>query len=421
MSEETPAQLRALVDRHSAAIAGVELGWQDADRHAYEIIGKGVEQHSGSFEHRTAESRNAVRASIRDAYDTVVIRLLPLLQERLASELLDWWDCVLERSDNPRQFWLKKWSRRRTSLELKLDAYVRRVQRLQGQKQADKDAASAELREHAHKRFAELIREQGKAASAAAKRRWARRAKDPAWRAVLADPAWAQLTARYESVHKKYRELRKQWRTKLREDLSPEERLKESHLFDAEEREMLDLRTEIVRLVKKHNAADKIESPQDLLDHVEQFAPEFAPDSSAWLFEASWAWSKALDLQKADRSLPSLPTPAPRFADRLLQIRQWCLEATSRIPASAKMDGWTKQELCKEADISGPTFSRIRRVCKLRRVAKSGRHSFRYSMQNVRELIRGAREHAHRRHLWEQAADRWEQLLQGISASNAAS
>ncbi len=80
-----------------------------------------------------------------------------------------------------------------------------------------------------------------------------------------------------------------------------------------------------------------------------------------------------------------------------------------QIPASAKIDGWTKDELCRQGQIKSSTFDRICDAAQVTR-ARRGVHGFRFGPVEVEKLAAKA-EQAEGKRKWRKVAARWREYL----------
>jgi hypothetical protein len=185
------------------------------------------------------------------------------------------------------------------------------------------------------KRIIQAVEDLGAAQKRQAEKLVLRRSTDPTWQALHADPDWKRLHAELSEVKRRFAETRRKWKGRLLEELTPAERAMEYALTNQEARESRPIMLALVKVQDRYGPADPIKTPADLLESLARLdvdlplrmkAMGFRKPEDAWVKEASTAWGIAIDLFAVNPLLPPLPMPAPRYADRIIQLRQWCLE-----------------------------------------------------------------------------------------------
>lgn len=103
--------------------------------------------------------------------------------------------------------------------------------------------------------------------------------------------------------------------------------------------------------------------------------------------------------------------PVAEAADMLEAVRKELEEVIGRrrpLAADSKADGWTKLELCQQAEIGETTFDRIAKKAGVMR-ADSGQHGYRYGQDELEKLIAACATPGKRR--WPAAGERWQVYL----------
>lgn len=189
---------------------------------------------------------------------------------------------------------------------------------------------------HERARLLQMFKTSAERANVAQQLLYERRSRDPAWRSLWADPEWIRQIGKLCEIDDRYNAARAKWQGRLVEDLSASDRAESRRLASQQQHERMPIVSALINLQRRYGAEDRIETIQDLYDFLKARDTSFAVtaretgvllDDQMWEHDAQLAWKHAEALRAADPGLPDIPSPSPRFADRLLQLRTWCVNS----------------------------------------------------------------------------------------------